>query len=342
MLTLSKRLQTICDLVTPGVRICDVGCDHAYVDIRLLQEEKISSALAMDVADGPLATARSNLELTGLSGRCEVRKSDGLAAYEPGEADCMICAGMGGILMRSLLEAEPEKALSFRELLLSPQSEIHLVREWLFRNDCRIADERFLEEDGKYYTVMKIICPPVQESRTEGIMQESSAGRTCPERAGEEEISGTCPERIGKENGEDLEVRKFVQNLQERPHWAEMADRVETLSGETLAKAMVPGKELVRILRDPGFHRLTEETYGPCILHRFLEEGQEACFQQFLTQTLRGRLKIMETLSAAAAGGNGTEASRNAENRLAQLSGEVGVLQVLMAVRMLNEIRRQM
>lgn len=295
MLTLSKRLQTICDLVTPGVRICDVGCDHAYVDIRLLQEEKIPSALAMDVADGPLATAKSNLELTGLSDRCEVRKSDGLAAYEPGEADCMICAGMGGILMRSLLEAEPEKALSFSELLLSPQSEIHLVREWLFQNDCRITDERFLEEDGKYYTVMKISCPPARE----------------------------------------------LAFMQERPHWEEMADRLETFSEETLAKAMVPRRELSRILRDPGFHRLTEETYGPCILHRFLEEGQEDCFQKFLTQTLRGRLKIMETLSGAAAGENGAEASRNAEKRLAELSGEVGVLQVLMAVRMLNGIRRQ-
>lgn len=314
MLTLSKRLQTICDLVTPGVRICDVGCDHAYVDIRLLQEEKIPSALAMDVADGPLATAKSNLELTGLSNCCEVRKSDGLAAYEPNEADCMICAGMGGILMRSLLEAEPEKALSFSELLLSPQSEIHLVREWLFQNGCRITDERFLEEDGKYYTVMKISCRAVQTGQT-----------------------GT-PE---KENGENAESRNALPDLQERPHWEEMADRVETFSEELLEKAMVPGKELCRILRDPGFHRLTEETYGPCILHRFLEKGQEECFQKFLVQTLRGRLKIMETLSGATACGNGVEASRNAEKRLAELSGEVGVLQVLMAVRMLNGTGRQ-
>lgn len=317
MLTLSKRLRTICDMVTPDVRICDIGCDHAYVDIRLLQEKKIPSALAMDVADGPLATARSNLELTGLSDRCEVRKSDGLAAYEPGEADCMICAGMGGILMRSLLEAEPEKALSFSELLLSPQSEIHLVREWIFQNGCRITDERFLEEDGKYYTVMKVICPPVP-GKAPVDSREEPADESCPEPAGEKQTNG------------------LFREDQERPHWKEMADRVETFSEETLKKAMVPGTELVRILRDPGFHKLTEETYGPCVLHRFLEGGGEECFQRFLVQTLRSRLNIMETLSGAAAGENGAEASRNAGKRLAQLSGEVGVLQVLMAVRMLN------
>ena len=289
MLTLSKRLQAICDMVTPGVRICDVGCDHAYADIRLLQEGKISHALAMDVADGPLASARSNLELTELTERCEIRKSDGLAAYQAGEADCMICAGMGGILMRTLLEAEPEKVLSFRELILSPQSEIHLVREWLFANGCRISDESFFEDEGKYYTVMKVLC----------------------------------------QDALPLE--------QERPDWQALAERIEGLPEEALKRAMVSGKELCRILRDPGFHRLTEERYGPCVLHRFLEEGKEPCFQEYLTQTLRSRLKVAEGVSQAAAGANGEEGSSNARQRLSELWGEIGILQTLFAVRQLNQ-----
>ncbi len=69
MINLSKRLQTIADLVTPGSRICDVGCDHAYLDIRLLQQETIPSALAMDVAPGPLSIAQQNLMLTGATKR---------------------------------------------------------------------------------------------------------------------------------------------------------------------------------------------------------------------------------------------------------------------------------
>ena len=156
MLRLSRRLQTICDMVSEGDRICDVGCDHAHVDIRLLQEGRVASALAMDVAEGPLAKARENLELVGLTERCEVRRSDGLSAYEPGEADVMICSGMGGSLMRSILEAAPEKAASFRELILSPHTEITLVRDWLRRSGFRITDEVFLEDEGKYYTVMRV------------------------------------------------------------------------------------------------------------------------------------------------------------------------------------------
>ena len=304
LLTLSKRLQAICDMVTPGARICDVGCDHAYADIRLLQEGKIPHALAMDVADGPLASARSNLELTELTERCDIRKSDGLAAYQAGEADCMICAGMGGILMRTLLEAEPEKALSFRELILSPQSEIYLVREWLFANGCRISDESFFEDEGKYYTVMKVLCP-------DGLRPEQDMTSAKP--------------------------AKEADSMQERPDWQALAERIEGLSEEDLKQAMVSGKELCRILRDPGFHRLTEERYGPCILHRFLEEGKEPCFQEYLTQTLRSRLKVAEGVSQAAAGANGEEGSSNARQRLSELWGEIGILQTLFAVRQLNQ-----
>ena len=144
-------------MVPPGRRVCDVGCDHAHVDIRLLQEEKITSALAMDVAPGPLARAKENLELTGLEDRCSLRLSDGLAAYEPGEADTLICTGMGGRLMRSILEAGAEKTASFRELILSPHREISLVREWLGQSGYVIADEVFLEDAGKFYAVMRVL-----------------------------------------------------------------------------------------------------------------------------------------------------------------------------------------
>ena len=125
--------------------------------------------------------------------------------------------------------------------------------------------------------------------------------------------------------------------MQERPDWQALAERIEGLPEEALKRAMVSGKELCRILRDPGFHRLTEERYGPCILHRFLEEGGEPCFQEYLTQTLRSRLKVAEGVSQDAAGANGEEGSSYARQRLSELWGEIGILQTLFAVRQLNQ-----
>lgn len=160
---LSKRLQAICDMVPGGSVVCDVGCDHAHVDIYLLQEKRIERALAMDVADGPLEIARQNLSLVGLEAACEIRKSNGLEKFEPGDADALIIAGMGGILMESILENAEEKPRSFRQLILSPHSEPWVVRDWLMRNDYGITDERLIEEDGKFYPIL--YCVPGAKTR---------------------------------------------------------------------------------------------------------------------------------------------------------------------------------
>ena len=189
MINLSKRLQTIADLVTPGSRICDVGCDHAYLDIRLLQQKTIPSALAMDVAPGPLSIAEQNLMLTGLSDRCETRLSDGLAAYKKGEAGTLVIAGMGGRLMASILSAYPDKTESFRELILSPQSEPWLVRGCLSLSGIGITDEKCLEEDGKFYCVIKAVpAAPCERPDWDAILQRT-------DKMSDEELSQAGVER---------------------------------------------------------------------------------------------------------------------------------------------------
>lgn len=163
---LSKRLEAITGEVPEGAVVFDVGCDHAHVPIRLLQEEKVPFAFGLDVAEGPLAIAETNLELAGLLERCELIRSDGLAAIDTevlcgewenrfGEAPrVLIMAGMGGILMERILGEDPDKTAFFDEMILSPQSEQWLVRELLCSLSIPIIDERMIEEDGKFYPVI--------------------------------------------------------------------------------------------------------------------------------------------------------------------------------------------
>lgn len=152
---LSERLRTVAGMVTGGNRVCDVGCDHGFVPIWLVQQGISPRVLAMDLREGPLRAAKEHVETYGLSGQITARLSDGLHNYEIGEADTLICAGMGGGLMQRILEAEREKTVSFRELILQPQSEIEAFRRFLRENGYGIADEEILEEDGKYYQVMR-------------------------------------------------------------------------------------------------------------------------------------------------------------------------------------------
>ena len=161
---LSLRLKTVADSVTGGNRVADVGCDHAYIAIHLAENNIAPRVVAMDVNKGPLSKARENIEVRGLEDRIETRLSDGLARLNPGEADTVVIAGMGGALMVRIL-TEGESALKeVKELILQPQSEMFLVRRHLNTNGYRIESEKMVKEDDKYYIIIKALKDPVKES----------------------------------------------------------------------------------------------------------------------------------------------------------------------------------
>lgn len=154
---LSGRLRAISELAGSGRTVCDVGCDHAHIPIRLLQEKRFSRAIGMDVIDGPLGKAAGNLRLYGMEQLVDLRLSDGLDAYSPGEADTLIIAGMGGSMISDILLREPEKTESFDALVLGPQSDPDKVRRCLRTLGFRIEEERLLYEDGKYYPILRAV-----------------------------------------------------------------------------------------------------------------------------------------------------------------------------------------
>lgn len=152
---LSKRLQAVANMVTPGLRAADVGCDHAYVPIYLVQNNISPACIAMDINQGPVNKARKNVIKYGLQDKIEVRKSDGLKELSPDEADALIIAGMGGELMLSILSERQDIVAAVSELILQPQAAIYLVREAMEGYGFVITRENMLTEDGKFYVCMK-------------------------------------------------------------------------------------------------------------------------------------------------------------------------------------------
>lgn len=166
---LSKRMQAVADMITPGRRcVCDVGCDHGYVSIYLVQQKISRKVLASDVRKGPLEQARTHILEAGLGDYIETRLSDGLSRIEPGACDAMICAGMGGKLMAQILANGIETAAGMEELVLQPQSDLEFFRGWLYDHHFVIVAEDMVLEEGKYYPMMKVqagIPPAVQGER---------------------------------------------------------------------------------------------------------------------------------------------------------------------------------
>lgn len=154
---ISARMKALTELVSPGSIVCDIGCDHGFVSIYLVQQGIADKVLAMDIRSGPLSQAQAHIAEWGLEDVIETRLSDGLQNMKPGEADCMICAGMGGPLMEKILREGREKARVMKELILQPQSEIARFRKFLRTEHYHIVKEDMVYEEGKYYPVIKVV-----------------------------------------------------------------------------------------------------------------------------------------------------------------------------------------
>lgn len=154
---LSHRLDRIVSMVGSGLVVADVGTDHGYVPIALAQKGQTPGIIAMDVNKGPLERAAANMEAAGVSDYIELRLSDGLEQLEPGEAECIVVAGMGGLLMKRILANGIKAVMAAKELVLSPQSDIKEVRKFILENGFRISGESMLVDEGKYYTVIKAV-----------------------------------------------------------------------------------------------------------------------------------------------------------------------------------------
>lgn len=137
--------------------VADIGTDHAYIPIYLVEQGVCKKAIAMDVNPGPLERAREHILASGLSEQIVTRLSDGLAKLSENEADTYVIAGMGGPLMVSILARRMDLLQKGKTLVLQPQSEIGEVREFLIHNHYKIIQEDMFYDMEKTYVAMKAI-----------------------------------------------------------------------------------------------------------------------------------------------------------------------------------------
>ncbi|MCR5269080.1 MAG: class I SAM-dependent methyltransferase [Lachnospiraceae bacterium] len=155
MIRLSKRLSAIRDLVIPCKTAADIGCDHGFLSIRLIEEKLAEHVFAADINEGPLMRAREHILEAHLEECIDTIQCDGLSKIP--YADAVVIAGMGGQLMLRILKDTPEITGAAKELILQPQSEIGMFRRELCAMGFLIDAEDFVIEDGKYYPMMRAI-----------------------------------------------------------------------------------------------------------------------------------------------------------------------------------------
>lgn len=153
---LNSRLLKIAGMIRKNDRVADVGTDHAYLPVFLINRGICSKVFACDVADGPLENARETVEKTKVRG-VELRKGDGLTAVEADEVDTFVIAGMGGDLIAEIISAAPWVKNERYELILQPMTSVEDLRRYLCDNGFMITEERAVSSQGRIYTVIKTV-----------------------------------------------------------------------------------------------------------------------------------------------------------------------------------------
>ena len=143
------RLEAVFDIVPLAESIADIGTDHGYLAVELIVRGKAKRVIAGDVHKGPLESAKSYVISRGLSNVIDCRLGDGLQVTKKGELNGAICCGMGGFLMRDIVEEGPE---SLEFYVLQPQNGQAELRQYMVEKGYRIVKEIIMKDMGKMYT----------------------------------------------------------------------------------------------------------------------------------------------------------------------------------------------
>lgn len=151
---ISKRLLACAALVPQGAHVADVGCDHGYLGIYLIDQGTANYVAASDLRPKPLEKAQFNSRSYGTADKMDFYVADGLAAIQPDQVDTIVCAGMGGDNIAAILEAAPWVRDPGYTLILQPQTSGNDLRRYLGENGFAIREEQLVQDGGfLYFTI---------------------------------------------------------------------------------------------------------------------------------------------------------------------------------------------
>lgn len=211
MVKLSDRLMLMADQIEKNETMADIGTDHGFLPMYLADEGICPKVILTDVSAGSLEKARDNVkELVEKrreegrefdTGTFDFRLGDGITVLEPGEADAIVIAGMGGILISEILEKNMEVARTAKRIIMQPRKGSGRLRYSLIKNGFEVERELLVRE-GKF------IC--------EVIVAAYKADKSAEMSAPCGDISYSVPEKLLENGSIALEYIKRKLNTQKR------------------------------------------------------------------------------------------------------------------------------
>lgn len=154
MLHISPRLAAIARKISPGVRVADIGTDHAYLAIYLVEQAISPHVIGVEIETAPLLKARWNVAQCQLEKKIELRLGNGLGPLLPEEIHTIVIAGMGGYKIIGILGSNLTKARLAQKIILQPMRDLEVVIEWLAQHDFDVEEQSQAIEGRRTYSLI--------------------------------------------------------------------------------------------------------------------------------------------------------------------------------------------
>ena len=151
---LSARLEAVASLVPQGCYLADIGSDHAYLPIALIQRGRISYAQAIDNKTGPFLRMEAHVQEAGLIGHIKTSCSDGLTDIGD-EVNALSICGIGGLLTVKLLQRDKAKLSNIKTIIVDPHRDLVAVRKSVTELGYHIVAEKMVYENKVFYCIIR-------------------------------------------------------------------------------------------------------------------------------------------------------------------------------------------
>ncbi len=157
MINLTPRLEKIAELVENSKLTADIGTDHAYLPVSLIEREKAERAIASDIRPGPLSRAKDTVTRSGMDDRISLRLGPGLETLtEDDKADTIIIAGMGGEMIAEILEKSINIVKSAERIIVQPMSSAPELRKYIYGRGFSDIHEHIAAEGNRLYNIISM------------------------------------------------------------------------------------------------------------------------------------------------------------------------------------------
>lgn len=149
------RIQVLCDMFPRGSNLIDIGSDHGYLGIELINQDKVMHIYNVDLSKSAINRSKKIYEKFDLLSRAEFICGDGFKSIKKiPDNSVVVIAGMGSAQILKILSFLPE---NIRHLIFLSHTEYFMIRKWANENHWIIQKEKYFEDNGFFYLSMSMI-----------------------------------------------------------------------------------------------------------------------------------------------------------------------------------------